>query len=318
MGSERPVTPALPATSAKRLVVVVGDVMNDVVVRPLAAVDVATDTPSQIEFSRGGSAANQAAWLAALGASVRFAGRAGAADAAEHERALRRLGVDVRLAVDSAATGTVVALVSEDGERSMFTDRGANQHLSGADLEGLLEGASLLHVSAYQLFEPRSRPALRALWNAAAQGGIPTSVDPASFAGVRDAGRDAFLDWTSGARLLFPNLDEGRLLSGEEEPEAIVESLLAWYPVVALKLGPGGALAGTADGARVRLPAEAASVVDSTGAGDAFCAGFLARFVSGEALESCTAAGLTAAARVISQAGARPQRGELPRPAPRD
>jgi len=289
-------------------VVVVGDVMNDVVVRPQAAVDVATDTPSRIEFSRGGSAANQAAWLAALGASVRFAGRAGAADAAEHALALERLGVDVRLTVDSAAaTGTVVAFVAADGERSMFTDRGANRRLSAADLESLLEGARLLHVSAYQLFEPQSRPGVLALWEAATRVGIVTSVDPASFAGVRDAGREAFFEWTTGARLVFPNLDEGRVLTGSDDPETIVKSLLERYPVVALKLGPGGALTATADGGWVQLPAEAVTVVDSTGAGDAFCAGFLENFVRDETLERCTAGAVAAAARVLGQVGARPQ-----------
>jgi sugar/nucleoside kinase (ribokinase family) len=312
VGYDNEVTDAAPAIP---LVVVVGDVMNDVVVRPQTPVEVATDTDSEIGFSFGGSAANQAAWLGALGARVRFAGRAGSGDAADHERALAQFDVDVRLGSDAtSATGTVVALVSPDGERSMFTDRGANRHLSAADLEGLLEGASLLHVSAYQFFEPKSRPAVRALWEAAAGAGIPRSVDPASFAAVRDAGRDAFFEWTSGARLVFPNLDEGRQLSGKDDPEAIVTSLLDQYPLVALKLGPGGALAGTADGTRVRLSPDVTRVLDSTGAGDAFCAGFLARFVRGEALGSCTAGAATAAALVMSQTGARPDPAEIAAP----
>jgi sugar/nucleoside kinase (ribokinase family) len=288
-------------------VVVVGDVMNDVVVRPQAPVDVATDTSSKIDFSFGGSAANQAAWLAALGSPTRFAGRAGAADAAGHRQALQQLGVDVRLAEDSGlATGTVVALVSADGERSMFTDRSANRHLGAADLAGVLEGARHLHVSAYQLFEPASRPAVRALFADALRLGIPVSVDPATFAGIRDAGAEAFLEWTGGTRLLFPNLDEGRLLTGEEKPEGILASLLDHYAVVALKLGSAGALAGSEDGSRVRLAAQPAAVVDSTGAGDAFCAGFLRRFVGGASMHECTAAAVAAAAGVLGQAGARP------------
>ncbi len=286
---------------------VVGDVMNDVVVRPQAPIDVATDTESKIDFSFGGSAANQAAWLAALGSATRFAGRAGVADGAGHRQALQQFGVDVRLAEDSGlATGTVVVLVSPDGERSMFTDRGANRHLGAADLAGVLEGARHLHVSAYQLFEPASRPAVRALCTNALRLGIPVSVDPATFAGIRDAGAEAFLDWTCGTRLLFPNLDEGRLLTGEENPEGILACLLDHYPVVALKLGPAGALAGSADGWRVRLAAEPAAVVDSTGAGDAFCAGFLRQFVEGASLQECTAAAVAVASGALGQAGARP------------
>lgn len=310
MGGEEAVTAAEP------VVVVVGDVMNDVVVRPLAPIEVATDTASEIGFSPGGSAANQAAWLAFLGASVRFAGRVGASDADAHRQALAKLGVDVRLGEDpDVPTGTVVVLVSADGERSMFTDRGANRHLTGADLDGLLPGAGLLHVSAYQLFEVATRGPVRAVWREAAVAGIPISVDPASFAGVREAGREAFLEWTAGAHLLFPNLDEGQLLSGEEEPEAIVARLLESYRIVALKLGPAGALAGNADGERVRLAATPATVVDSTGAGDAFCAGFLARFTRGSSLRECTAGAVTAAAAVMGQAGARPPARKAKRPA---
>jgi len=289
-------------------VAVVGDVMNDVVVRPQAPIDVATDTASRIEFSCGGSAANQAAWLAALGTPVRFAARAGTADAGAHRAALEQLGVDVRLAVDpDLPTGTVVVLVDADGERSMFTDRGANLHLAPADLEGLLDGASLLHVSAYQLFEPHTRRSLRPLLATATEAGLPVSVDPASFAGVRDAGRDAFLEWTAGAQLVFPNLDEGRLLTGADEAEAILDRLLGSYQVVALKLGPAGALAGNASGERVHVAAQPVAVVDSTGAGDAFCAGFLSRFVRGGSLQACTAQAVATAAGVMGQPGARPR-----------
>jgi sugar/nucleoside kinase (ribokinase family) len=302
--------PARAEAAPPPLVVVVGDIMNDIVVRPTATVDLATDTASEIEFARGGSGANQAAWLASLGVAVRFAGRVGAGDAAAQRRALEDLGVDARLVEDrDVATGTVVVLVSADGERSMFTDRGANRRLGARDLDGLLEGASHLHISAYQLFEAASRPGVRALCAAAVEAGTPISVDPATFAGVRDAGGEAFFAWTAGACLLFPNLDEGRQLSGETEPEAIVDSLLEHYPLVALKLGAAGALAGSADGHRLRVAADPASVVDSTGAGDAFCAGFLARFVQGAGLEECTAGAVAAAGGVVSRAGARPPAG---------
>jgi len=79
---------------------------------------------------------------------------------------------------------------------------------------------------------------------------------------------------------VFPNLDEGRLLTGRDEPEAIVTVLLETYPLVALKLGAAGALVAAADGRRVPMAAQPAEVVDSTGAGDAFCAGFLTPWVA--------------------------------------
>ncbi|MFZ2057279.1 MAG: sugar kinase [Acidimicrobiales bacterium] len=291
------------------LVVIVGDVINDIIVRPRGPIDAGTDTPSGIERSPGGSGANQAAWLAALHTPVRFVGRAGAPDAAYHRAALEQLGVDTWLASDhDLATGTIVVLVSPDGERSMFTDRGANRNLRAADVpERVLDDARLLHISGYQLFEPGTRSALRRLWAAALSAGVPTSVDPASVAGLREVGRQSFLEWTSGAQLVFPNLDEGRQLTGRDEPDAIVEALLESYPVVALKLGSAGALVAAAGGRRVPVAARPAEVVDSTGAGDAFCAGFLTPWVSGGVLEECALEAVTTAARAIGQVGARPQ-----------
>ena len=289
-------------------VIVVGDVINDVVVRPKGPFEAGTDTPSQIERSPGGSGANQAAWMAALNVEVRFAGRAGAADCADHREALERAGVETRLTDDEdLPTGTIVVLVSPDGERSMFTDRGANRALGAADLPAeLLEGCRLLHVSAYPLFEPGSRDAVLQLCASAIAAGITVSIDPASAAGLRAVGRRAFLEWTSGAQLVFPNLDEGRLLTGLDDPDAIADALSARYAVVALKLGPAGALVATSEGRRVAVGALAAEVADSTGAGDAFCVGFVSRWLCDDDLETCAGAAVTAASRAVGQAGGRP------------
>jgi len=291
------------------VVVVVGDVINDIIVRPRRPVEVGTDTPSNIESSPGGSGANQAAWIGVLQTSVRFAGRVGAADAAYHRQALEQLGVDTWLAVDhDLATGTIVVLVSPDGERSMFTDRGANRRLEVTDLPTrLLENARLLHVSAYQLFEASSRSAVCQLWAAAREAGVPVSVDPASLAGLRDVGRESFFEWTSGARIVFPNLDEGRFLTGCEDPDAIVAALLETYAIAALKLGPAGALVGAADGLRVAVSAQSGQVLDSTGAGDAFCAGFIAAWARGSDLDECATGAVATAARAIGQVGGRPR-----------
>ena len=291
------------------LVVVIGDVINDIIVRPMGPIADRTDTPSKIERWPGGSGANQAAWLAELNTPVRFVGRVGTPDVAFHQNALEQLGVETRLASsDDRATGTIVVLVAADGERSMFTDRGANSGLGEADLPlSLLEGAGLLHVSGYQLFEPESRAAVRRLWAAATEAGIPTSVDPASVAGLREVGPEPFLEWTSGAELAFPNIDEGRLLSGAQKPDAIVSRLLEHYRIVALKLGASGALVGSADGRRIEIGPRAAQIVDSTGAGDAFCAGFLTSFMRAADLDLCVQDAVSAAARAVCQLGARPR-----------
>ncbi|MGH9294170.1 MAG: carbohydrate kinase family protein [Acidimicrobiales bacterium] len=329
------------------LVVVVGDVINDVVVLPLEEPVASTDTASRVRCLPGGSGANQAAWMAALGASVRFVGRAGAPDAELHKQALASLGIDARIGVEpELPTGTIVVLVSPDGERSMFTDRGASAALGAADLPGdLLSGAAMLHVSGYQLFGEQSRAAVRRLWDEAGEQGLARSVDPASLSGLAAVGAEAFLRWTEGARLIFPNLDEGRFLTGEHEPEPVLEALLCHYETVVLKVGGDGVLCGSRIGGRVRLPAAVmegaapgiATVVDSTGAGDAFLGGFVAELVgragargtsaggtrstsgtrsAGEVplgaslgnteLEGTARAGLKAAAIAVSQLGGRP------------
>jgi sugar/nucleoside kinase (ribokinase family) len=295
-------------TDRAGLALIVGDVMNDVVVRPHGPMAVGTDTPSEVVHSPGGSGSNQAAWLASLGGRVRFAGRVGAIDAGLHREALEALGVEVRLAVDhERATGSVVALVGPDGERSMFTDRGANLALDSEDLPlDLLEGAALLHVSGYLLFAAPSRAAVSVLWAAAAGAGLARSVDPASTAGLREIGSECFFSSTEGAELLFPNLDEGRLLAGAHEPEEIMSRLTSRYPVVALKLGRAGALVGSSAGELIQVEAPQVEVADSTGSGDAFCAGFLAAWLAGAGLEESSHRAVAASSLSVNQLGARP------------
>ncbi len=289
-------------------VLVVGDVINDVVVRPLSVVTRDSDTPSEVLLRPGGQGGNQAAWLAFLGAPVRFAGRAGSRDAVEHARLLSTAGVEVHLVADeSVPTGTIVVVLGPRAERSMFTDRGAGRELCEADLPvSLLDGASWLHLSGYTFFEARSRSAVRSLSAAAHRLGLPVSLDPSSVAWLEEVGRDTFLEWSEGTDLLFPNLDEGRLLSGEEEPEAVADALLAHFGEVALKLGGDGALCATATGDRMRVRAVDAPVLDSTGAGDAFAAGYLAWRLAGGTLARCATEAVAASGRAVGRLGARP------------
>ncbi len=199
---------------------------------------------------------------AALRTPVRFVARVGASDLAYHRAALEKFGVEACLARDEDhATGTIVVLVGPDGERSMFTDRGANTSVREADLPvQLLENVALLHVSGYQFFESTTRSVIRDLWTRASEAGIATSVDPASVAGLEQVGAEPFLEWTSGARFIFPNLDEACFLTGRSEPDAIVAELLRHYSVVALKLGRAGALVASTEGETVQVDAQPAAV----------------------------------------------------------
>lgn len=288
-------------------VLVIGDVTNDVVVRPSEPVAPDADTASAIAFAHGGSGANQAAWLAYLNTPVRFASRVGARDYQLHTDELRRAGVDARLARDSVhPTGSVV-IIAQKSQRAMFTDRGAGKYMSAADLHpDLLEGISHLHVSGYVLFEERTRAALEPLVREAKRASIPTSVDPSSESVLRQVGAEAFLRWSSWADVCVPNLDEGRVLSGCSDAEKATLALTRNYAVVALKAGPDGAYIATGPRRVDHVPSLGAEVVDVTGAGDAFCAGFLTQWTQSPASTESGRAGVAAAAIAVGKVGGRP------------
>ncbi len=203
-------------------VLVVGDVINDILAVVRGPLRHGQDNTATIRTRAGGSAANQAAWLASLGVDVAFAGRAGAADAAFHRQELARFGVEPHLAADeSAPTGSIVVLTGPDGERTMITSRGANLNLCQADVPAaLLDGADLLHLTGYTLFEPGTRAVARGLIAEAGRRGIPFTVDPGSAAFLGALGPGEFLGWTSTAAVCFPNHDEAVVLAGQQSEPA--------------------------------------------------------------------------------------------------
>jgi sugar/nucleoside kinase (ribokinase family) len=288
---------------------IVGDVIDDIVVRPLSPMVVDSDTVSEIARRPGGSAANQAAWLASLDAPVRFVGRVARVDVARHHAALASAGVEPLLVPDNEApTGTIVIVLGSRGERNMYTDRGANARLNVDDLPlSLLDGVDLLHINGYALFSDDARQAMLRLVDESRRRGIRITVDPCSAAFLPAAQR--FLDWTAGAAICFPNLDEAAVLTDCSDPDTAVLALTAHYPIVVLKLGAQGLIFARRGEAPVRFPAQAGDVRDTTGAGDALCAGFLAAWLrGGDPIEAATA-GLRAAAVAVSVAGGRPPLG---------
>ncbi|MGH3666290.1 MAG: carbohydrate kinase family protein, partial [Egibacteraceae bacterium] len=227
---------------------------------------------------------------------------------------LRRQGVTPHVRIDQdASTGVIVVLVGPDGDRTMLPDRGANGLLRAADVPaGLLYAADVLHVSGYTFLDAASRPAARHALDAATVRGVPVSVDPSSWRPLADAGADAFLAWTAGSWLCLPNAEEARVLTGRSEPDAAARRLGATYGETVVTLGSGGALWSDGD-AVVRAPAPAASSpLDTTGAGDALAAGFLAARLAGRQPEDALHAALALAAVAVRGRGARPQQGGHP------
>jgi ribokinase len=312
-------------------IVVLGDVMVDVVCRLHGPIAVGSDAPARIEFGYGGSAANVAAWSAVAGGPPRdppvLAGRIGADErgrAAEAE--LRAAGVDTRLTVDTERpTGTCVVLVGPDGERSMIPDPGANDRLADGDLpdEVLVAGAHL-HVAGYSLLRDGSRPATRSAIARARACGMSVSVDPSSAALLSPA----FLDEVAGVGMLLPNAEEAGALSGERDVERAALGLARRVPEVVVTLGASGALwtdgreihrvaalglpvndGGEVGGAVAASADAGGATLDTTGAGDAFAAGFLGAWLSGAGPEDALVGGCRLAALAVRTRGARPSPG---------
>jgi sugar/nucleoside kinase (ribokinase family) len=284
---------------------VVGDVMVDTIVRLGGPIAVGSDRRASIVERPGGSAANQAVWLAHFGVKVDFVGRVGAADRERETARFRRAGVDAHLAGDPIhETGRLIALVDPSGERSFLTDRGANDALEASDIaDALIADAALICLSGYSFFAPSPRAAvLDALRRAQSK---PVAVDPASAEFLREVGAANFLAWTRGAAMLFPNAEEAAVLAGSEDPERQRERLSAHYPLVVVKRGAAGCEA-IEGNRRWRVAAPAAKAFDTTGAGDAFVAGFLAARLQGFAIDDCLSRAAAAGATATEILGGRP------------
>ncbi len=289
-------------------IVVVGDVMTDVIVRPHGPIVRGSDRAATIRPAPGGSGANQAAWLGYLGGSVTFVGRVGTNDGPAQATALRLHNVVPVLATDATLpTGLLVTLLDPDGERSFLTDRGANAALCRADLpDALLDGARLLHLSGYSLFSEAPRSAVLDFAAAAMRRGLPVTVDAGSAGFLAEIGAARFLDWTRGCDTLFANASEAESLAGSADTGTQIARLAPLYGTVVIKRGAAGAIAATQGGQIREVPADAITAVDTTGAGDAFLAGYLLARLSGMDAHACLVAGVRQGSRAAAMLGGRP------------
>jgi sugar/nucleoside kinase (ribokinase family) len=204
-------------------------------------------------------------------------------------------------------TGTCIVLVEPSGARSMLPDPGANDDLQPDDLpERLFRPGRHLHLSGYTLLRAGSRDAGLAALAQARAARMSVSVDPSSAALLLAAGPERFLTWTAGATLLLANADEAAVLTGAPDARGAAEVLAATYDEVVVTLGRHGAR-WQRGFISASAPAERSpDVVDTTGAGDAFGAGFLTSWLLDGEPETALAAGNRLAARAIERSGARP------------
>jgi len=275
------------------LLAALGDLMLDVIVRLEEPLAVGSDVRAATCAGAGGQAANVAAWAASLGAEARCIAKRGEDDAGELvTRELERYGVELVGPVAPGATGVVVSVVVE-GDRSMASDRGVAPSFAPEELEAEWLRCDVLHISGYALLrEPIDATALLAA-RLARETGARVSVDVAAWTEIRRYGAVRF-------RELLDTLEPDVLFATEAEWELLGGAYLT-APVGVLKRGPRGVTVMTED-ARLDLAPVETEVVDTTGAGDAFAAGFLL----GGSLEEAARRGLEAAARCVAKVGSLP------------
>lgn len=188
----------------------------------------------------------------------------------------------------------------------MLADPGANAALAPAHL-GVerWNAGDHLHVSGYSLLRAQSRPAALHGLDAARARGMTVSLDASSAAPLRQAGPHRIVDNCRAGDLVFANADEAAVLTGQSSPDRAAASLAAQGLVAVVKLGEQGAIVAR-EGSLTRGTAKRTTVVDTTGAGDAFAAGFLRAWRSGADDEAALVEATRLAACAVGQAGARP------------
>jgi sugar/nucleoside kinase (ribokinase family) len=260
----------------------------------------------------GGSAANSMAGIAALGGKAAFVGQIADDQLGEifaHD--MRALGVqfDTPPLADGLPTGRCLILVTEDGQRTMNTCPGASHQLRAEVLDdALIASAAIVFLEGYLWGPELPRAAMMRAVKIAHDAGreVAFTLSESVCIAGRKEGFAAMIE-SGGIDLLFANEDEAMQLTGAADLRAALDELSTKVPTLVVTRGAAGALA-VEKGERVQVPAfQVEKVVDTTGAGDLFAAGFLAARCKGHDLQQQLWTGAIAAGEVISHFGARPE-----------
>ena len=284
---------------------VIGDLVEDIVVWLPESLNYGADTPSRIVRTRGGSASNVAVFAATVARketnqapSSRLIVQVGDDRLGDQLiGALRDAGVDPCV-VRGGRTGSIVVIVSPDGERTMLTDRAASTQLQQAP-EKWFESVSLLHVPAYSLFSEPLATATRSCIATAHEKNIPVSIDASSASLIKEFGVNKFRELIRQLRpkIFFCNTDEAEVLNLTTQPLDL--------DIVVIKAGARPTTLIENNVVKTIEVEPVGEIIDTTGAGDAFAAGFLTKFGENN-LDTyiCVLAGHQLAARVLRSPGA--------------
>ena len=258
----------------------------------------------------GGAAANTLAGLAMLGAKCQFIGQVAKDQLGEvYAHDLRAVGVDFTQAPRDAEppTGRCLILVSPDGERTMNTFLGASHFLPAEAIDqDAIANARLVFLEGYMWDPPEPRAAMRRALEIARQSDTQVAFSTCADFCVHTHRKDFRKLIDDGLiDILFANEEEAGILE-DSDPASAIETLGKDVPLLVVTRGPQGAIA-IKDGERFETAALPTTVVDTTGAGDLFAAGFLSGHLQGESVTRCLEMGAVAAAEVVSHFGARPE-----------
>ena len=284
----------------------IGDVALDVIAQLKEQINYGNDTASRISTHPGGQAANVACWITRTNNQAHLVARVGNDPVGfALVSDLDKYGVAHKdLMRSGRPSGVVVILVDSNGERTMFPDNGANADLELSDLPAL-DGFDGVFVSGYSLLDSRSRDAALKMIDKAKKANLPIFLDPTTTGAMKSVAKEEILKWVALMDGVLLNNEEARYLGGSDDIEIAEENLQKLTPLVVIKLGSRGAMA-INKGQFVKVPAVTTNVVDTTGAGDSFAAGFIPKWLQSGDLELSLNAGAALAAKCVATVGARP------------
>jgi sugar/nucleoside kinase (ribokinase family) len=313
-------------------VLVMGDVMIDIDANIFSFESLlgarGSDLPTHIQLTQGGSAANTALWMAHESHPVFFLGSVGKDGAGDYaSTTLRNNGVMPLLKIDPHnPTGMCIVLTESDGSRTMLPSAGSNAHMIPAELESLWPRQELahFHLSAYSLFHSTTAQSAVSALQRARDSGLTISIDPASHA-LLSRHKNTILESLRFTDVLLANQEEAQELYrlSQDDPypslvphDQILRALLTLLnqdsPVagtVVMTLEKDGAIALTGSGSMEYSPiTSTGQIISTAGAGDAFNAGFLHRWIPDpNNLQSALRHGNQTAALALTRVGASPE-----------
>jgi sugar/nucleoside kinase (ribokinase family) len=243
---------------------------------------------SEVTTVPGGSACNTIVGVGKLGGPARFVGKRGSDLLGEMlETDLKQSNVEPVLSTSDSATGRVLSIITPDAQRSMLTFLGAASELRPDEVTPqCLEGAALVHIEGYLLFD---ESLMRAALAAAREAGARISLDLASYTVVEAS--QGFLEEIvrEYVDILIANEDEARVFTGHRDEMKALEALAARSEIAALKVGKRGSFISTGGGVTRVGIVGSGDAIDTTGAGDLWASGFLYGLVNGCSMEKCGA-----------------------------